>query len=121
MIGVGRWTVRRQLHDREWRKTIVRVPRRLQRLNRLNPVFGCEVNLAMDERKEFPVVKVALRQRHIYVKELRVGTGTGQLLREERELRRSMNRDFQHSDRTRCAKFVSLHFSGADTAGSTTE
>ena len=75
----------------------------------------------MDERKEFPVVKVALRQRHIHVKELRVGTGADQLLREGRELRGSVNRDFQHRDRTRRAEFVSLHLSGADTTGGAAE
>ena len=121
MIRVGRRTVRGQLHDCERGETIVRVPGRLQRLNRLNLAFGCEVRLAMDERKEFSVVKVALRQRHIHVKELRVGTRTDQLFREGRELRRSVNRDFQHRDRAKRAEFISLYFSGADATGSTAE
>jgi hypothetical protein len=72
----------------------------------------------MDERKELPVVKIALRQRHIHVKELRVWTGTDQLLREERELRGSVNRDFQYQDRTKRAKLISFYLSGADTTGS---
>ena len=121
MIRVGRRTVRRQLHDRERWETIVRVPGRLQRLNRLNPAFGCKVSLAMDQREEFPVVEVALRQGHIHVKELRVGTGADQMLREGRELRGSVNRNFQHRDRTRRAKFISLYLSGADTTGGTAE
>src|SRR4029079_1121993 len=121
MVRVGRRIVRRQFHDRERRKTIVRVPGGLQRLNRLDPVFDCEVNLAMDERKEFPVVKVALRQRHIHVKELRIGAGTDQLLREGRELRGSVNRDFQHRGWTRCTEFVSFYLSGAETTGSAAE
>ncbi len=75
----------------------------------------------MDERKEFPVVKVALRQRHIHVKELRVGAGVDQLLCEGRELRGSVNRDFQHRGWVKRTEFVSLHLSGADTTGSTTE
>ena len=121
MIRVGRRTVRRQLHDRERWETIVRVPGRLQRLNRLNPAFDCEGSFAMDERKELPVVKVALRQRHIHVKELRVGTGADQVLREGRELGGSVNRDFQHRGRTKRAEFVSFHLSGADTTGGTAE
>jgi hypothetical protein len=75
----------------------------------------------MDERKELPVVKVALRQGHIHVKELRVGTGADQMLCEGRELRWGVNRDFQHRDRTRRSEFVSFYPSGADTAGGTTE
>jgi hypothetical protein len=71
-------------------------------MNRLNLAFSCEVRLAMDERKELPVVKIALRQRHIHVK----------------ELRGSVNRDFQYQDRTKRAKLISFYLSGADTTGS---
>ena len=121
MIRVGRRTVRRQLHDRKRWETIVRVPGRLQSLNRLNPAFDGEVNLAMDQRKELPVVKVALWQRHIHVKELRVGIGADQTLRDGRKLGGSMNRNFQHRDRTKRAEFISFHLSGADTTGGTAE
>src|ERR1043165_5207103 len=121
MVRVGRRIVRRQFHNRERRETIVRIPGRLQRMNRLDPVFDCEINLAMDERKEFSVVKVALRQRHIHLKKLRVGASADQLLRKGQELGGSVNRDFQHRDRTRCTEFISFYLSGADTTGSAAE